>query len=68
MDNGHTSCAGCGEFEDPRSCKMFNNFISKIFGFIFRSDRAACIDQIKEIGIQGHAQKMAAEKRQSIKR
>jgi hypothetical protein len=47
---------------------MFNNFISKIFGFIFRSDRAACIDQIKEIGIQGHAQKMAAEKRQSIKR
>jgi hypothetical protein len=47
---------------------MFNNFISKIFSVIFRSDRAACIAQIKEIGIQGHAEKMAERKHQSIKR
>lgn len=68
LDNGISSCAECSEYPDPKSCKMFNNFISKIFSVIFRSDRAACIAQIKEIGIQGHAEKMAERKHQSIKR
>jgi hypothetical protein len=39
-----------------------------LFGFIFRSDRAACIRQIRLIGIEGHAAEMAKGKRQSIKR
>jgi hypothetical protein len=47
---------------------MFNNFISKAFAFIFRSNRAACINQIKEIGIQGHSEKMSELKLQSLKR
>jgi len=47
---------------------MFNNFISRIFAFIFGSDRAACIGQIKEIGIHGHAEKMSELKLQSLKR
>lgn len=61
------SCADCKDYTDPSTCKKLNNFISKMFGLIFNSDRKACITQIKRIGISGHAQKMAAEKRQSIK-
>lgn len=61
------SCADCKDYNDPSTCKKLNNFISKIFGLIFNSDRKACIAQIKKIGISGHAQKMAIEKRQSIK-
>lgn len=61
------SCADCKDYKDPSTCKKLNNFISKIFGLIFNSDRKACIAQIKKIGISGHAQKMAIEKRQSIK-
>lgn len=68
MDNGFSSCADCREFSDPRDCKLFNNFISKVFGIIFRSDRGACIDQIKTLGIEGHAAKMAAQRLQTIKR
>jgi hypothetical protein len=68
MKNGYASCADCTESEDPMACRKFNNFISKIFGFIFRSDRNACIRKIKEIGIQGHADEMSRLKMLSLKR
>jgi len=47
---------------------MFNNWIAKLFGLIFRSDRAACISQIRQMGIEGHAVEMAGLKRQTIKK
>lgn len=68
INNKYASCAECKEFSDPKDCRMFNNIISNAFGFIFRSDRAACINQIKEIGIQGHADKMTELKLHSLKR
>ena len=68
MDNQYSSCAECKEFPDPNDCRMFNNFMSKVFALIFRSNRAACIDQIREIGIQGHSEKMSELKLQSLKR
>jgi hypothetical protein len=68
MDNGYLSCTDCKEFASPMECKMFNNFMSKIFGFIFRSDRSACIEQIRKIGIQAHADDMTKQGRQSIRR
>ena len=62
------SCAECTEHTDPNDCKKFNNFMSKLFGFVFRSDRAACIAQIKRVGIDGHAAIMAENKTHTIKR
>ena len=67
MENEYSSCAVCKDFEDPADCKKFNNFISKIIGFVLRSDRRACIMQIKEVGLEGHAQKMTTLKRQTLK-
>jgi hypothetical protein len=49
-------------------CRKYNNLISKVFGFLFRSDRVACIRQIKELGIDGHAEAMTKLGRQSIRR
>ncbi len=46
-----TTCANCGDFEDLKECKKLNNFISKIFGFIFRSDRIGNLNRIREIGL-----------------
>ena len=68
MDNEYLTCADCNDFESPSDCRKFNNWLSKIFSLIFRSDRAACIQQIKDIGIQGHTDKMTEQKRQSIKK
>jgi hypothetical protein len=42
--------------------------MSKIFSILFRSNRAACIQQIRDMGIQGHADKMSELKLQSLKR
>lgn len=68
MANNYKSCAECQKFADVMRCKDFNNFISKIFGFIFRSNRKACIARIKEIGLDAFAKEMAEKGMYSIRR
>jgi hypothetical protein len=67
-EHEYSNCAACGEFKDPRECGKFNNFISKIFALVFRSDRVACIRMIREKGVEAYASHMAREGRQSLKR
>lgn len=59
MDKGIKSCADCKEFADPMKCKKFNNFVSKVFALVFRSDRAASIEMIKKVGYEGYARHCA---------
>ena len=66
--NQYASCAECTEFPDPGGCRQFNNFISKLFALVFRSDRAACIRQIRELGLQGHADRMSTLGLHSLRR
>ena len=68
IENNYKSCAECKEFANVNDCKKYNNFISKLFGLIFRSDRAACISLIKEKGYEGYAGYMTDNKIMSIKR
>jgi hypothetical protein len=68
IENNYASCAECQTFSNPRNCKKFNNFISKLFGLFFRSNRCACIAQIREKGLQAHADIMAMNQTQSIRR
>ena len=68
LERGYASCADCKEFPDPMKCRKFNNFVSKIFALIFKSDRAACIARIRESGYEGFAQFMASQNLQSIRR
>ncbi|MDO8989999.1 MAG: DUF3795 domain-containing protein [Sideroxyarcus sp.] len=62
------SCAECVEFPDPKACKKFNNIVSRLFGLVFKSDRAACIAQIKRLGLEGHAKSMAEMGAHTLKR
>jgi hypothetical protein len=68
MENNYSTCADCNIVADPRDCNKFNNLISKLFGLIFNSNRSACIEQIREKGVAGHAEIMAAAQRQSLPR
>ncbi len=68
IENQYSTCADCRQFTDPNDCRIFNNLISKIFSLIFRSNRAACILQIRDIGTHGHADRMTGLRIQSIKR
>jgi hypothetical protein len=67
-DSQYASCAECTEFQNPGDCAKFNNFFSKMFGLIFRSDRAACIERIRSVGIEAYADYMSENGLQSIKR
>ena len=67
-ENGYASCAECKTVGDPAECRKFNNVISKLIGFVLRSDRRACILQIREQGVAAHAEIMAAGQRQTIRR
>ena len=66
-DNSFASCADCKSVE-LSECKKFNNFFSKLFGLIFNSNRAACVNRIKEIGYDSYAKEMTEKRMMSIKR
>jgi hypothetical protein len=66
--NRYASCADCTPFTDPSQCRLFNNPVARLFGLVFRSDRAACVRQIRTLGLEGHAQDMAARQRHTIRR
>jgi hypothetical protein len=68
IENNIATCADCPDFSDPNDCRKYNNIISKVVGFVLRSNRSACIRQIKEIGVEGHAKKMAELKCSTIRK
>ncbi|MCK5119509.1 MAG: DUF3795 domain-containing protein [Candidatus Latescibacteria bacterium] len=68
MERSYSSCADCREMEDVAACKKFNNLMSKIVGFVLRSDRKACIDRIRENGRERYSEEMARKNRMTIRR
>ncbi len=68
LERGYKSCADCDEFQDVRECGRYNNFMARIFGFVFRSDRAACIALIREKDYEAFAREMASRRVQTIRR
>ncbi len=67
QENKFESCADCKSVE-LMECSKYNNFISRLFGVLFNSDRAACIHMIREKGYDQFAAYMTEYKRQSIRR
>lgn len=68
MEHKYASCADCETYSNPMDCKLFNNPVSKIFAFVFRSDRPASLKLIKEMGYSNYAAYMTENKLQVIKR
>lgn len=66
-ENAYRSCADCPG-ETYTGCKKFNNLIGKVFAFVFRSDRPACIARIKAVGYEQYAREMHDTDRQTIKK
>lgn len=66
MGKGYHTCAECGS--DVKACRIYSNFIGKVFSVLFNSDRPACIGYIREHGEQAFAEEMAHRKCQTMKR
>jgi hypothetical protein len=67
IENGYSTCADC-IVSNPRECKKFSNFVSSVFEVIFRSDRPASIDYIKQYGREAFIQMMIEQNRMVIKK
>jgi len=66
MEKGFHTCADCNM--DVADCGKYSNFISKVFGLIFRSDRKACVYRIKMIGEEAYVKEMSAKRSMTIKK
>ena len=55
------TCADCDEFANLRECRKLHNLISKIFGFVFRTDRIGNLNRIRVVGVDEFAKEMVAE-------
>lgn len=51
IDHQLSTCAECGEFANLKQCRKLHNLISKIFGFIFRTNRIGNLNRIREVGL-----------------
>ena len=52
LEREYATCAECSDFSDLKKCRKLYNFISKIFSFIFRTNRIANLYRVREIGIE----------------
>ena len=68
MEHQYATCADCQIIGNLADCKKFNNVIAKVFGLIFRSDRAACIQFIKAKGADNYAAYMAQNRIMTIRK
>jgi hypothetical protein len=66
IENNFHSCAECKM--NPHECKKFNNFFSKFFALIFKSDREACIHRIRKVGKEAYAKEMCEKGSMVIKK
>ena len=67
-ENGFSTCAECDIVENVADCKKRNHPVSKLFAFVFNSDRHANITYIQQHGKQAFADVMVDIQRPSIPR
>lgn len=68
LNHDYKSCADCVEYPNPMDCRVYNNFISKLMGVVFRSDRNACLAFIKDKGYENFAQYMTENRIMTFKK
>ncbi|MFC1567009.1 DUF3795 domain-containing protein [bacterium] len=67
IQNNTFSCADCDKFENVNECPKFNSVFSKVFSFIFKSNRKSNIDYIRDNGYEAYAAYMASNNITSFK-
>lgn len=58
IENSYKTCAECTKYSDVNDCKYFNNIFSKFFSLVFKSDRKASIEMIKNSGPDAYISEM----------
>ena len=67
MEHGYGNCSQC-QVANMNECKKLNNTIGKIFGLIFKTDRLASLQYIKDNSAELYVDRMVAVNQMAIKR
>ena len=67
IEKGIATCAECKE-NAVDTCREYNSVMAKIFGFIFRSNRRACIERIRVVGPAAFAKEMSEKRAATLPR
>lgn len=67
ITHNYQSCTECTLIL-VKECEKYNNFISKVIGFVTKTDRSKCLNRIETIGYEAFAKEMACKKAMSIKK
>lgn len=68
IEKNTSNCSECTDFNNLNECKLLNNFIGKVFGFIFKTDRVGSLEYIKKAGAIRYAEEMTANHTMSLKK
>lgn len=60
LDRQLGTCAECDEFVNLRDCRKLHNWVSRIFAFIFRTNRIGNLYRIREVGVDEFRQEVTA--------
>ena len=67
MENGFANCSEC-TITALEECKDLNNAIGKIYAYLFKTDRLASLQYIKENGAENYVEKMVDLGQMALKR
>ena len=52
IEKSYTTCAECIDYSDLKKCKKLNNYVAKIVGFIFKTNKIDNLKKIRQIGLK----------------
>ena len=63
LSHGYANCAECEEYDNLHDCRKLNNLVANFFGFIFRTNRIANLERIRQVGIERFKEEKRRERR-----
>lgn len=67
IEHGFDNCSQC-TITSADECKKINNFIGKVFGLVFKTDRLASLQYINKNGAESYVEKMVNLGQMAIKK
>jgi hypothetical protein len=58
LEKGIENCSCCKEFSNQKECNKYNNFVARVFEFVFFTDRTLCIEKLRSEGAEKFVEMM----------
>ena len=66
LDKDIINCSACGTWTDPKECRIYNNFLSRVIELISATDRSLCIRYLQNNPVEKFVEMMNDMKRMNL--